>query len=347
MLVYNIMSGSQNDQTYSTYYQPGYTTHGILGGPGFHPYGKIGYIEPLQSIGHPEEDSGPVSRFTAVHRKLKKGQKTPYVGGHPIFNQERIEPGYYKLSNPYMERYNVENAQSQLPHDPNFKYKFPEDMRHAVHIDEVANDKARTPHQWLRPDVEIDKGEDEMFDYFANITAEALESKKQLLRLKGFSDAEIDKAIDDLRTSEIQKNLKSANIVSLPSITTGQSVITGNGGMAMAKPNLTQAQRIAGQKGTISKQDARILYGQPQRVIQRSSEDTALELARQGFDPTLLSSQSLMRYRSQFGERALHLTERMITSGKKYGQTATNFEPASSFGASQRAFNIQSGVRRK
>jgi len=330
------MSGSQNTQTQSTYYKPGYTTHGIKGGPGYHPYGKIGYIEPLQSIGHPEEDSGPVSRFTAVHRKLKKGQKAPYVGGHPIFNQERLEPGHYKLSNPYLERYNVENANSQIPYDPNFKYKFPEDMRHAVHIDEIATDAARVPHTWLRPEVEIDKAEDEMFDYFDNISSEALDSKKELLRLKGYSEAEINKAVGDLREKEIQKNLKSANIVSLPSITTPQSVITGNGGMAMARPAMTHEQALQ-------------RYGRQIRTgIGRGAVTTAEEIARMGYDPSIFT-----RPIEQLSpEKRLALvnrtTQRRVATGKSpYGVTTRMFDEPSTFSTGNRAFNISQGVRRR
>ena len=342
------MSGSQNNQTYSTYNKPGYTTHGITSaGGGYHPYGKIGYIEPLQSIGHPEEDSGPVSRFTSVHRKLKKNQKTPYTGGHPIFNQERIEPGYYKLSDPHMARFNVENAQSQIPHDPNFKYAFPEDMRHAVHITEIAGDASRAPHQWLRPSVEIDTHEDEMIDYFANISSEALNAKKQLLRLKGFSEAEINKAITDLREKEIQKNLKSANIVSLPSITTSQSVNIMPSGIATSKPNMTSVQRIGGQRG-LSSQDARSLYGPQRRInIERSTDDTAQQLAEQGYDPTLLSRQRLFEVRHKHPERVIPLSERLMRKGNVYGVSTAEFDQPSSFTRATRAYNIQPGVRRK
>jgi len=265
-------AGSQNRQTQDARFY-----HGISSaGGGYHPVAKIGYIQ-QEEHAYPEEESGPVSHYTAVHRKLKKGQKAPYVGGLPIFNQEPIAPGHYKLSNPYMDRGNVENANSQLPHDPNFKYKFPEDMRHAVHIDEVALDSARAPHQWSRPDVEIDPSEDATIDYFANISDEALSAKVELLRLKGFSEEEINKAIKDLREKEIQKNLKSANIVSLPAVTTSQSVVM-DGGMAMARPDVTEARGVGGRRRvTLSDLAAR-----RRAEIQRSQNTTALDLATRG-----------------------------------------------------------------
>lgn len=226
----------------------GYTVHGILGGPGYHPVAKIGYIEQLPHD-YPASDFVPLDYFTAVGNKVKKSQRKPYVGNNPLFVQERVAPGYYKLSDPYLQRGNVENANSQIPQNKNFKYAFPEDLRDAVVVHEMSDNAARAPRQWLRPEVEIDMGEDEMFDYFANISSEALNAKKELLRLKGFSESEIDTAIADLRKKEIEKNLKSANIVSLPSIVIPQSVVMADG-VATSQPDMVVAQRVSGRQQT-------------------------------------------------------------------------------------------------
>jgi hypothetical protein len=323
------MNGSQNTQTQGNYFY-----HGVKGGPGYKPIAKIGYIQ-QEPHDYPQEESGPVSHFTAVRRKLKKGQKAPYVGGSPIFNQEPVEPGYYKLSDPFMDRGNVENANSQVPHDEKAEYKFPEDMRHAVRIDETALDAARAPHTWAKPDVEVDESEDKMIDYFANISDEALKSKKELLRLKGYSEEEINGAIKDLKEKEIQKNLKSANIVSLPSITTPQSVVMDNT-VATTRPSEIQARAIGGRLNP----NARTYV--PRLNIQRSQNTTALDLAETSRS-SLPSSMPSVNTRRLARAEAVFPTEQLSGYlGRRARGEATRFEEAR-FQAHLEAF---AGVRR-
>jgi hypothetical protein len=203
----------------------GHSTHStVQGGPGYFPTGystggsyefKINKEVNNQSTDNflnPGWEGSKVSHFTSTKKRVSDSVAKDIRDN--FYERFKPAPGVYASTQwGHFEEGNAGDRRSALHQTNGQDYEFPQDFLAAAGVLDLQHNTASAPHQWLSPIVELDKSEEKLQDYFADISSEALRDKVEILREEGYSEEEIAMAISKAREADILRKFKNPSSV--------------------------------------------------------------------------------------------------------------------------------------
>jgi len=201
-----IVSQTRGNSTHST----------VEGGPGYFPTGystgggyeiKLNPYVNNQSTDnflYPGWEGNKIARYTSTKVKTDKHLRDTF------YERFRPEPGVYASTKwGHFEEGNRGDSMSALHQTNGQEYQLPHDFLSAAGVLELQHDIAAAPHQWLAPIVELDHTEEQLQNYFEDISSKALADKVEILREEGYGEEEIANAISKAREADILRKFKN------------------------------------------------------------------------------------------------------------------------------------------